>query len=144
MTLHEHLISLCACMEAVSWASGRTAEQAWQECNRADWMIWWAGQTSLNRYETVSLTASTCCQRALQSLPGTTPKMPSEIKTAQQWAIHCSEQKRQTIWPAVWVAEAAIWVAVHEADVGAAWERVHCEMCDFIRARLKQPWSESP
>jgi hypothetical protein len=30
-----------ACHEARQWADERTAREAWDECERADWLLWW-------------------------------------------------------------------------------------------------------
>lgn len=35
---------LGACQEAVDWAGDRTPEQAWAECQRGDWMLWYASR----------------------------------------------------------------------------------------------------
>ena len=42
MTFKEELQRLHACSEAVEWVGDRTLEQAWNECERGDWMLWFA------------------------------------------------------------------------------------------------------
>ncbi len=40
MNFQELLAKHKACKEARSWAGDKTAEQAWERCSRADWMLW--------------------------------------------------------------------------------------------------------
>src|SRR5688572_23708347 len=40
MNLEERLNQLGVCSDAVSFAKGKTIEQAWNECPRGDWMLW--------------------------------------------------------------------------------------------------------
>ena len=39
--LQNHLGAVMACLEAREWAGDRTAQQAWRETTRPDWLIWW-------------------------------------------------------------------------------------------------------
>jgi len=39
--LQQHLSSLGACADAREWAAERTAQQAWEDCERPDWLLWW-------------------------------------------------------------------------------------------------------
>ena len=43
------LKSLDACSNAMAWAAGKTLSQAWQECQRPDWMLWLLGRSSINK-----------------------------------------------------------------------------------------------
>ena len=40
MKAKELLKKLNACTEAIEWVEDRTVEQAWQDCERGDWMLW--------------------------------------------------------------------------------------------------------
>lgn len=43
MTVHERLKKLHACLHARVWASQyTTAQEVWDNCNKADWLFWWA------------------------------------------------------------------------------------------------------
>lgn len=42
MKLTEKLNKLHACKEAVEWCEGKTFKQAWDTCERGDWMLWLA------------------------------------------------------------------------------------------------------
>jgi hypothetical protein len=38
------LSNLGACQEAKDWCEGKTSNQAWEQCQRGDWMIWVEGK----------------------------------------------------------------------------------------------------
>jgi len=47
MSVREELKSMGACSEAVDWAeSYATLQEAWDACERGDWMLWLAGKHS--------------------------------------------------------------------------------------------------
>jgi hypothetical protein len=53
MTFSEYLTSLRACLEAVEWSMGKTAQECWDTCERGDWMLWLIKRTM--RKDEVSL-----------------------------------------------------------------------------------------
>ena len=40
MTDRDKLVAMRACQSALDWIGARTIEQAWKDCQRADWMCW--------------------------------------------------------------------------------------------------------
>lgn len=45
MTFQQYLNNkIYACGEAREWAADKTAAQAWNECERADWLMWWVNK----------------------------------------------------------------------------------------------------
>ena len=42
----DKLVSLGACPEAVEWVGDRAEAEAWAECTRPDWMVWYLRYTS--------------------------------------------------------------------------------------------------
>ena len=38
----QRLITLNSCKDARDWAYGKTAAEAWEQCERGDWLLWWA------------------------------------------------------------------------------------------------------
>ena len=80
----EYLVRIGACREARIWAGERTAQQAWDECDRADWLLWWAATEGVDR-KVIVRTACACARLALRFVP-TTEKRPLEaIETAERW-----------------------------------------------------------
>lgn len=112
MTLQEHLDSIGACKEARIWAGMRTARQAWEECNRADHLLWWAVKTDANPLSQVRLAACKCARRALRfvSLGNNRPHLA--IEAAEQCAADPNNENRQK----------ALLAGVSAWSV-AAWER---------------------
>ncbi len=46
MRFQDKLLRLNACSDAVAWAKGFTsAQEAWDSCERGDWMLWILGRT---------------------------------------------------------------------------------------------------
>jgi hypothetical protein len=67
--LHELLIALGACREFLTSSAGKSLLQLWQECERADWMLWLCGKMMNNsgwpsRSELV-LAACSCAETVL-------------------------------------------------------------------------------
>jgi hypothetical protein len=54
-----------ACIEAVKWAKGKTAAQAYAECARGDWMLWTARR--LFDDKRVALAACDCAEPAIEA-----------------------------------------------------------------------------
>lgn len=48
-TFQAELRALGACTPAYEWAEGRTAAEAWDECPRADWLVWYAVRKGVDR-----------------------------------------------------------------------------------------------
>lgn len=38
----QYLIKIDACPDARKWAKGKTAKEAWEQCHRGDWLLWWS------------------------------------------------------------------------------------------------------
>ncbi len=79
-----------ACEDAVEWAEQfDTSHQAWDKCERADWMLWIAEKLSDkngNRKEVI-LCACKCARTALKYLPKNENRPLKAIKTTEDWAI---------------------------------------------------------
>ena len=63
----ELLNKLNACQEAKLWAAGKTLSQAWQECQRADWMLWLLGRSQIDKKTIATIAvefAETCVHNA--------------------------------------------------------------------------------
>ena len=67
--LRSHLIDLDACEEAREWATNKSATQAWEQCERPDWLLWWAARTDVNNQQSIVLAACDCARTALQFVP---------------------------------------------------------------------------
>lgn len=127
----EHLESLGACDTARVWAGQRTATETWEQCARADWLLWWAANTKANTRQQVVLAACACARRALRFVSEGEDRPRLAIEAAERWAAEPTDENRR----AAEAREAA-------ARAAAAWAAEHKEMCGLIRGMLVQPWRE--
>src|ERR1700674_5812415 len=88
MTLQEHLASLDACQAARDWAVDKTASQAWQECDRADWMLWWSARTKKNTKQQIVLAACDCARLVLHLVTVGEYRPRLAIEAAEKWATN--------------------------------------------------------
>jgi hypothetical protein len=133
MTVRQHLEDLGSCSEALAWLGERTAKQAWEECPRADWLMWWAARTPINPHTQIVLAACQCARRALRFVSRHEHRPRLVIEAAEQWT------KEPTIAYASAAAEAAAWAMRAAAEAAGA---EHLILCPMIRLLLVQPWSE--
>jgi hypothetical protein len=82
--LREFLISREACLAAMNWLGKRDSDQMWSECERPDWLLWWAGQV-VSRQELV-LAACDCAETALHRVPEGEDRPRLAIDAARRWA----------------------------------------------------------
>ncbi|HUU15387.1 MAG TPA: hypothetical protein VM182_16980 [Terriglobia bacterium] len=167
--LQEHLAELDACSEACRWAGDRTAAQAWTECERADWLLWWAAETERNSHQQIVVATAACARTVLQYVATDDRRPLLAIEAAERWAEEPSEWNRaaaeaaardaraarDAAEAAAWAAraardaaEAAAWAAAwaaraaaRDAAEAAAWA-AHQEMCRIIRSMLVCPFEE--
>ena len=142
--LQQHLESLQACAEAIAWAGDRTARQAWDECPRADWLLWWAAKTPANTRSEIVLTVRVCVRRALRFVAAGEDRSRLAIEAVERWARDPSEVNRLAAAQAAeaaWAAGAA-WAAWATLAAGAALAAEHRELCRIVRQRLRLPWTE--
>ena len=68
----------------MDWLGDRDSDQMWAECQRPDWLLWWAGQTVPRR--DLVLAACDCVETALQFVPADEDRPRLAIQTARRWA----------------------------------------------------------
>ncbi len=84
MKLKDELIKLNACEDAVKWVGGKTLRRAWAECERADWMLWYAEKKSVDRKLLVRC-ACQCARRVLHLIPAGEDRPRKAIEAAEAW-----------------------------------------------------------
>lgn len=66
------LIQLGVCRESIEWCGNRTPQQAYEECERGDWLLWMAIKCGVNQ-KIVALTACACADTVLYLTEGVLP-----------------------------------------------------------------------
>ena len=113
-TVREHLNSLSACPEAMKWLGDRTAAQAWSECERPDWMLWWAGRTPANDKVAIVRVACAIARTVLHLVLAGEDRPRLAIEAAEKWCEDPSEANRLAS------ATAAAYAAYAAADAAYA------------------------
>lgn len=67
MNLKETLIIKEACDPAIKWAGNKSLEEAWKECHRGDWMLWWAQEAGAD-LRLLTLAKSQCAELILDRM----------------------------------------------------------------------------
>ena len=82
-----------ACTEAREWTKGKSLAEAWDTCERADWMLWLCGRMAgSDGWPTHQQIVLVACEFAETSLKFYESKYPKDdrprkaIETARKWA----------------------------------------------------------
>jgi hypothetical protein len=132
---------LGACQEAIQWVGNRTPRQAWDECERADWLLWIAAKMKGNNTrQQIVLAACDCARLALRFVPAGELRPLQAIEAAERWANDPTEKNREIARAAAAAASAA---AAYASDAyaydAAAKTSEHLKMCKLVRKRLTVP-----
>jgi hypothetical protein len=118
-----------ACHEAKTWAKGKTAEQAWDQCMKPDWLFWVLGKSGADRKQLV-YAACQCARTALQYVPEGELRPLQAIEMAEKWVqnqapvedvIRYANSAADAAYSAYAAADAAYAAyAAYSADAAAA------------------------
>lgn len=67
MSLRETLLNMDVCKDAIKWAGNKSLEEAWKECHRGDWMLWWAQEAGAD-LRLLTLAKSQCAELILDRM----------------------------------------------------------------------------
>ncbi len=85
----KELESLNPCAEGVMYAKGHaTLQEAWDLCDRGDWMLWLAGKltTTEKTWKVLVLCTCECARQSLQYVPAEDKRPLAAIEIAERWA----------------------------------------------------------
>jgi hypothetical protein len=102
MTFKDQLIKIHACDDAVAWVKDRTLEEAWNECERGDWMLWLARRKNVD-IKILTL-AKVKCARLVEHLM-TDKRSIEALNVAERFARGLA--KREELNAAAYAAYAA-------------------------------------
>ena len=84
------LATLGACKDARSFCEGKSISEAWNSCERGDWMLWlcalMAGKEGWPTRKQVVLASCACARKALKFVPEGETRPLEAIETAEKWA----------------------------------------------------------
>jgi hypothetical protein len=115
--LQKVLEQLDACAMAVHWVGERTLEEAWNQCERGDWMLWFAGKIEVDR-KLLVLAACGCARKALKNVPEGEERPRIAIEAAEAWCR--GEASIEDVRAAADAARAAAYAARAAADAADA------------------------
>ena len=146
--LYRHLTSLTprACKEALDWIGGRTAEQAWDESPRGDWLIWWGHRLGLTPRDLVrgAVAAARCAPQGPSgeaALALVERWLAGEVVTASElWAAAAAEAAASAAAAAEAAASAArAWAAASAAAASALEAADPSIVARAVRTALPRP-----
>jgi len=109
MNYIQELKKINACTNAVKWSKDYlTFKDAWEKCERADWMLWIAGKLckTEKRRKEIILTACICARRSLKYIPKEDKRPLKAIQMAEKWAKNIKDVTLQDVKNAADVAAA--------------------------------------
>jgi hypothetical protein len=117
----ELLMDVEACAQARDWAEGRTPSRAWAECQRGDWMIWFAARMGVDG----RLVTDTLCDVivwAMEVEPMGDPRLTRPIDGLRRWTAATANWRELSgvSWPPAGAREYALRLAIENA-VATAW-----------------------
>ena len=140
---HQLLIDLHACHDAQDWAEQYdTLQQAWDACDRGDWMLWLCGKLagppeSASRKKLVLATCA-CARLALPYVqPGELRPLQS-IETAETWARGEAGATLADVQAAYAAAAAYAAYAAYAVYAADAYAAADADAADARASTLKQ------
>jgi hypothetical protein len=83
--LLSRLEKLGACSDAVTWIGNRDLKTAWEECPRADWLLWLAGKSKKLTRQQLVIAACVCARSSLQWVTAGEERPRLAIEAAEKW-----------------------------------------------------------
>jgi len=132
MDLSRLLSKLHACCDAQNWCDGKTLEEAYAQCERGDWMLWFAARVGVDR-KLVVLAACDCAETALKYVPEGEDRPRAAIEMARAWTR--GEATIEQVRKAAAAAAAAAY-AYAAADAAAARATARRECAELVRRSI--------
>jgi hypothetical protein len=89
--LRRKLIRLGACNEPRAWCHGKSLAEAWEQCQRGDWLLWLCarmeGEKGWPSRQDIVLAACACVEPALKFVRAGEERSSLAIETVRRWAV---------------------------------------------------------
>ena len=146
-TFAEYLDSIGACEEAVEWVGTKTAQEAWDTAERADWLLWLLAKTAERK--SVVRIACACARTALKYAKDDELRPLRAIEAAEAWCdgtvdIETVRNAATAAYTAAYAHAAHAHAAYAAAAAAYAYaaaprRKAHLEMCGIIRSMAACP-----
>ena len=122
MTNHElvtYLQNKNACRPAMEWLMDRDLPRMWEECERGDWLLWFAAKVGIDR-KVIVRAACACAREALRFVPDGEIRPKTAIETAERWCNgEATIEQVRNASSAAAAADAAAYAAACDAAYAA-------------------------
>jgi len=123
VSFQSHLRAIDACYEAREWAKDKTAREAWDTCDRSDWLLWWVAKDKKNAKREIVKVACEIARLALPFVKAGEDRPRLAIEAAEAWADDPTEENLERVRRArayTYAAAYAAYAADAAADAAAA------------------------
>ncbi len=110
----EKLVDAKACPEAIRWVEScglRTNQEAWDACERGDWLLWLLSELKGQSQKKLVLAACKCARTTLKYVRKGELRPKKAIETAERWARDDTEVTWGDIFAATQAASNATFTA---------------------------------
>jgi hypothetical protein len=114
-TFKDELIKLDACKDAIEWVGDKSVAEAWSECKRSDWMLWFLAKADIKVPDKSLRLIAVRCAREVQHLM----KDQRSIDALDVAERHANGEATDEELTAAWAAADA---AARDAADAAAWD----------------------
>ena len=145
MTNHElvtYLQNKNACRSAMEWLKDRDLFRMWEECEKGDWLLWFAAKVGIDR-KVIVRTACACAREALRFVPDGEIRPKTAIETAERWCNGEAtiEQVRNASSAAAAAADAyaaAAYAASRKAAIASVRDAINASAVELIRRMCEE------
>jgi hypothetical protein len=113
MKLIDYCESISACEDALNWIGDKSLSEAWETCNRGDWMIWLINNSENDVTDKQLRLIAVDCARQVQHLM-TDQRSINALDVAERYA------NGEATYEELAAARAAAWAAARDAAWAAA------------------------
>ena len=103
-----------ACQEAIEWVGDRTLEQAWNDCERGDWMLWFAEKAGVE-LQPLTLAKARCANLVVHLMKD--ERSRNAVEVAERFGL--GKATREELDVAAYAAYAAAAADADAADAAA-------------------------
>ena len=141
------LSELSACQDAIDWVDNRDFKTAWDDCERADWMLWLMCKMEIaTKRERIHIICD-CAATSLKYVPKGDDRPRLAIEAARNYADSPTDENLRLLTAAGAEARAAAWAAGDAAGAAraaawaAAWDAAWAAAWDAARAAARNEFN---